>query len=324
MRIGLPARTAGASWDDAPMTLGIRAGTSRKADGISDLLADGGPIPVAGVFNPLSALIAEDVGFKALYFSGAAFSASLGVPDIGLFTLDELASAVRWVTRATSLPLIVDADTGFGEALNTYRTVRELEAAGAAAIQIEDQVMPKRCGHLDGKQVIDPYEFSNKIRAATHARSTSLIVARTDARAIYGMDDSIERGRMYLEAGADIVFPEALESADDFRHYSKSVGGPLVANMTEFGKTPYLNVSEFGALGYQLVIFPVTSLRVAAKAMRTALKDVLQLGTQAGLLDTMQTRSELYQLIGYQDYEELDAQLSASPVRSLLQAGSAQ
>ena len=306
------------------MTLGIRAGTSRKADGLSDLLADGGPIPVAGVFNPLSALIAEDVGFKALYFSGAAFSASLGVPDIGLFTLDELATAVRSVTRATSLPLIVDADTGFGEAINTYRTVRELEAAGAAAIQIEDQVIPKRCGHLDGKQVVCPDDFSSKIRAAAQARSSALIVARTDAKAIYGMDDAIDRGRMYRESGADIVFPEALESPEEFRHYSESVGGPLVANMTEFGKTPYLSVSEFGALGYQLVIFPVTSLRVAAKAMRTAMKDVLELGTQAGLLDTMQTRSELYQLIGYQDYEELDAQLSASPVRSPLQAGSAQ
>ena len=306
------------------MTLGIRARTSPKADSLSDLLADGGPIPVAGVFNPLSALIAEDVGFKALYFSGAAFSASLGVPDIGLFTLDELATAVRSVTRATSLPLIVDADTGFGEAINTYRTVRELEAAGAAAIQIEDQVIPKRCGHLDGKQVVCPDDFSSKIRAAAQARSSALIVARTDAKAIYGMDDAIDRGRMYRESGADIVFPEALESPEEFRHYSESVGGPLVANMTEFGKTPYLSVSEFGALGYQLVIFPVTSLRVAAKAMRTAMKDVLELGTQAGLLDTMQTRSELYQLIGYQDYEELDAQLSASPVRSPLQAGSAQ
>ena len=293
------------------MTLGIRAGASRQADSLSDLLSDGEAVPVAGVFNPLSALIAEDVGFRALYFSGAAFSASLGIPDIGLVTLDELASAVRWVTRATELPLIVDADTGFGEAINTYRTVKELEAAGAAAIQIEDQVMPKRCGHLDGKQVIEPDEFCAKIRAASQARDSALIVARTDAKAINGMDDAIERGRMYREAGADVIFPEALESPDEFRRYSESVCGPLVANMTEFGKTPYLSVSEFGALGYQLVIFPVTSLRVAAEAMRTAMKDVLDLGTQAGLLDRMQTRSELYELIGYQDYERMDTQLSA-------------
>ena len=152
------------------MTWEIRAESSRRADSLTELLASGETIPVAGVFNPLSALIAEDVGFKALYFSGAAFSASLGIPDIGLFTLDELADAVRWVTRATNLPLIVDADTGFGEAINTYRTVKELEAAGAAAIQIEDQVMPKRCGHLGGKQVVSPDEFRAKIRAAVQAR----------------------------------------------------------------------------------------------------------------------------------------------------------
>ena len=298
------------------MSWGIRAGASRQADSLDDLLASGRPIPVAGVFNPLSALIAEDVGFKALYFSGAAFSASLGIPDIGLFTLDELATAVRWVTRATSLPLIVDADTGFGEAINTYRTIKELEEAGAAGIQIEDQVMPKRCGHLDGKQVVSPDEFCAKIRAADQARSSALIVARTDAKAIYGMDDAIARGRLYRDSGADIVFPEALESDDEFRQYSQSVSGPLVANMTEFGKTPYLSVPEFGALGYQLVIFPVTSLRVAAKAMRSAMQDVLENGTQSGLLDSMQTRSELYQLIGYRDYEGLDNRLSASPVQN--------
>ncbi len=300
------------------MTWEIRAGSSWRADSLTELLASGETIPVAGVFNPLSALIAEDVGFKALYFSGAAFSASIGIPDIGLFTLDELTQAVRWVTRATSLPLIVDADTGFGEAINTYRTVKELEAAGAAAIQIEDQVMPKRCGHLDGKQVVSPDEFCAKIRAAVQARSSVLIVARTDSKAINGMDDSIERGRMYRASGADVIFPEALETAGEFRHYSESVNGPFVANMTEFGKTPYLSVSEFGALGYQLVIFPVTSLRIAAKSIRDAMSAVLESGTQAGLLNNMQTRSELYKLIGYQDYEGLDASLSASPAESQL------
>lgn len=298
------------------MSWGIREESSRQADRLADLIASGETVPVAGVFNPLSALIAEDVGFKALYFSGAAFSASLGIPDIGLFTMDELTQAVRWVTRATNLPLIVDADTGFGEAINTYRTVKELEAAGAAAIQIEDQVMPKRCGHLDGKQVVSPGEFCAKIRAAAQARSSALIVARTDSKAIHGMDDAIDRGRMYLAAGADIIFPEALETAGEFRHYSESVSGPLIANMTEFGKTPYLSISEFGALGYQLVIFPVTSLRVAAKAMQDAMGEVLSHGTQAGILEDMQTRSELYDLIGYQDYEELDTSLSASPIES--------
>ena len=300
------------------MTWEIRAEAARQPDDLADLLASGETIPVAGVFNPLSALIAEDVGFKALYFSGAAFSASLGIPDIGLFTLDELAQAVRWVTRATNLPLIVDADTGFGEAINTYRTAKELESAGAAAIQIEDQVMPKRCGHLDGKQVVSPDEFCTKIRAAVQARRSSLIVARTDSKAISGMDEAIDRGRMYRAAGADVIFPEALETAGEFRHYAESVDGPMVANMTEFGKTPYLSVPEFGALGFQLVIFPVTSLRVAAKAMRDAMGEVLSHGTQAGILEDMQTRSELYELIGYRDYEGLDSNLSASPIESHL------
>ena len=292
------------------MSWGVRSRRSAAVDSLHELLASGQAIPVAGVFNPLSALIAEDAGFKALYFSGAAFSASLGIPDIGLFTLDELVTAVRWVTRASSLPLIVDADTGFGEAVNTYRTVVELEEAGAAAVQIEDQVMPKRCGHLDGKQVVSADEFYSKVRAATQARKSALIVARTDAKAVHGMDDAIDRGRLYREAGADVIFPEALESSQEFGAYADSVDGPLMANMTEFGRTPYLGVREFQTLGYHLVIFPVTALRVAAKAMRTTMGEILDRGTQSELLDSMQTRAELYELIGYADYERLDARLA--------------
>ncbi len=269
-------------------------------------MSEDGALAVAGVFNPLSALIAEQAGFRALYFSGAAFSASLGIPDIGLFTLDELTTAVRWVTRATSLPLIVDADTGFGETLNVYRTVSDLEAAGAAAIQIEDQVMPKRCGHLDGKQIVPAEEFVAKIRAANEARNSSLIIARTDSKAVYGMEEAIRRGHLYLEAGADIIFPEALESEGEFAKYARRVDAPLLANMTEFGKTPYLTVQRFHELGYKLVIFPVTSLRVAAKAMESALSETLSLGTQSGLLSDMQTRAELYKLIRYSEYERKD------------------
>ena len=268
--------------------------------------------PVAGVFNPLSALIAEQVGFEALYFSGAAFSASLGIPDIGLFTLDELSTAVRWVTRATRLPLIVDADTGFGEAINVYRTVSDLESAGASAIQIEDQVMPKRCGHLDGKQVISANAFSSKLRAASEARTSALIVARTDSKAVLGMDEAVHRGRLARDAGADVIFPEALESVEEFERYAAEVDAPLVANMTEFGKTPYLTVQQFEKLGYRLVIFPVTSLRVAAKAIRSSLRDVLESGTQAHLLNTMQTRAELYDLIGYDDYARMDKRFSGT------------
>lgn len=290
------------------MSWGIRNATDRAApaDALRRLLARDGATAVAGVFDPLSALIAERAGFEALYFSGAAFSARLGIPDVGLFTLDELASAVRWVTRATRLPLIVDADTGFGEALNVYRTAAELEAAGAAAVQIEDQVMPKRCGHLDGKRVVDAAEFAAKIRAADAARKSALIVARTDAKAVLGMDEAIRRGTTYREAGADVIFPEALESADEFRRYAQAVDAPLLANMTEFGKTPYLTVDEFGALGYKLAIFPATALRIAAGAMRDAMSALLADGTQARLLDKMQTRAELYDLIGYADYAERD------------------
>ena len=199
---------------------------ANPGDELRRLMSEDGAIPVAGVFNPLSALIAEQVGFRALYFSGAAFSASLGIPDIGLFTLDELTTAVRWVTKATTLPLIVDADTGFGEAVNVYRTVADLEAAGAAGIQIEDQVMPKRCGHLDGKQIVSVEEFAVKIRAATEARKSSLIIARTDSKAVYGMDEAARRGKLYLEAGADIIFPEALESEAEFGEYSRLVDAP--------------------------------------------------------------------------------------------------
>ena len=280
---------------------------NRRSDNLRQLISEDGALPVAGVFNPLSALIAEQVGFKALYFSGAAFSASLGIPEIGLFTLDELTTAVRWVTRGTSLPLIVDADTGFGETLNVYRMVSDLEAAGAAAIQIEDQVMPKRCGHLEGKQIVPAEEFVAKIRAATEARNQSLIIARTDSKAVYGMDEAVRRGHLYLEAGADIIFPEALESESEFDEYSRLVDAPLLANMTEFGKTPYLTVERFGELGYKLVIFPVTALRVAARAMEDALEDTLLKGTQRDLLPDMQTRAELYELIRYSEYERMDS-----------------
>ena len=183
----------------------------------------------------------------------------------------------------------------------------DLEAAGAAAIQIEDQVMPKRCGHLDGKQIVSAEEFVVKIRAASEAKRSSLIIARTDSKAVNGMDEAAQRGQAYLDAGADIIFPEALESGEEFAEYSRLVDAPLLANMTEFGKTPYLTVQRFGELGYKLVIFPVTVLRVAAKAMEGALSETLSLGTQRGLLGDMQTRAELYELIRYSDYERMDS-----------------
>jgi methylisocitrate lyase len=275
------------------------------------LLATEDVLVAPGVFNALVARVAQRLGYRVLYFSGAAFSASLGLPDLGLFTLDELVEAVRWIVRATGLPVIVDADTGFGEALNVLRTVRELEAVGAAAIQIEDQVLPKRCGHLEGKEVIPAEAMAEKIAAAVQARRELLVVARTDARATHGLDEAIRRGRLYRAAGADIVFPEALTSEAEFRAFAEAVPGPLLANMTEFGKTPYFRVEQFRAWGYQIVIFPVTALRVAMKAVEQVLRDVLQKGTQVDWLDRMQTRTELYDLIGYADYEALDRRLAA-------------
>lgn len=265
---------------------------------------------VPGVFNPLVGLIAARLGFRALYFSGAAYSASQALPDLGLFTLTELVQAVRPICRATGLPLIVDADTGFGEALNVVAAVEQLEHAGAAAIQIEDQQMPKRCGHLSGKVVVDAEEMARKVAAAARARRDLLIVARTDARATHGFDEAVRRARLYVEAGADIVFPEALESEEEFEAFARAVDVPLLANMTEFGKTPYIPVRRFAEWGYRIVIFPVTTLRIAARAVEEALGALRDAGTQQGLLDRMQSRRELYDLIGYEEYERLDQEVA--------------
>ncbi|MDR7414861.1 MAG: methylisocitrate lyase [Armatimonadota bacterium] len=267
-------------------------------------------LAVPGVFNALVALLAQKAGFEVLYFSGAAYSASLALPDLGLVTLPEVVEAVRWVVRATRLPVIVDADVGFGEALNVVRTVRELEAVGAAAVQIEDQVMPKRCGHLGGKEVIPAEAMAEKVAAAVQARRHVLVVARTDARATHGLAEVIRRGRLYAEAGADVFFPEALESPEEFRAVAEAVQVPLLANMTEFGRTPLLPVETFRRLGYRLVIFPVTALRVAMRAVEALFEDLREKGSQADWIPRMQTRQALYELIRYEEYEALDRRLA--------------
>ncbi len=269
------------------------------------------PVVVApGVFSPLAAVVARRLGFSALYVSGAGFSASLALPDLGVFTLTELAGFVRGVYRACGLPLVVDADTGFGEALNVVAAVRELEWAGAAAVQLEDQPLPKRCGHLSGKSVVPPEEMARKVAAAASARRHTLIVARTDARAVEGLEGAVRRARLYREAGADVIFPEALESEEEFAEFARRVGGLLLANMTEFGRSPSLPARRLGELGYRLVIFPVTALRAAMKAAEDVLRVLREEGTQAGVLDRLQTRVELYERIGYHDYEEWDADLA--------------
>ncbi|MEM3951549.1 methylisocitrate lyase [Saccharolobus sp.] len=278
---------------------------------MSQVLKESDFLIVPGVFNPFTAILAKKVGFKAVYLSGAALTSSYGLPDIGLITLDEVAEMIRRIKEVADIPIIVDSDTGFGEAMNVYRTVRVLEKAGADAIQIEDQRMPKKCGHLEGKEVVEPLEMVQKIKAALKARRDALIIARVDSRGVIGLDDAIERAKIYLEAGADIIFPEALTSKEEFAKFAKEVKAPLLANMTEFGKTPYIKAQEFKEMGYKYVIFPVTVFRVAAKAMKDALEVLLKEGTQVNLLDKMITRQQQYEIIDYFFYERLDRELGS-------------
>ena len=266
-------------------------------------------IQVVGAPNALAARLIEEAGFEAAYLSGAAFSAgTLALPDVGLFTLTELAQQATWIARSTALPLIVDADTGFGEALHVERTIIELESAGAAAIQLEDQQLPKRCGHLSGKTLVETEVMVAKIKAAASARYDSdlILIARTDAAGVTSLDDAIERAKRYLDAGADWIFPEALASKEDFEHFAREIDAPLIANMTEFGKSPLLSLQELADLGYSAVLYPVTLLRVAMKAMQCALDVLADEGTQRNILDLMQTREELYELLDYRSYEERD------------------
>lgn len=269
--------------------------------GLNQLLGKGA-VAVPGAFNAASALLIEKAGFRAVYVSGAGLSNSSGVPDVGVITRDESVRLSTYIIKAVSIPVIIDADTGYGGPTEVEKTVRAFEAAGASAIQIEDQEFPKRCGHLPGKTVVSAEEFAEKIRAAAGARKSRdfLIIARTDARAVNGLDDAIERARLYTKAGADAIFPEALESVDEFRRFSEAVKNPLVANMTEFGKTPYITVDEFGSMGYSVVLFPMTAFRAAMKAMEEALSTLKEKGTQKGMLLKLQTREELYRLIGYE------------------------
>ncbi len=273
-------------------------------------------LSVPGVYNPFSALLAGRKGFKAVYLSGGGLTASMGLPDLGVITLTELASMVRSIHEITDIPIIVDADTGFGETLSVYRTVKLLEEAGASAIQIEDQVSPKRCGHLNGKEVVSKDNMVEKIRAASAARKDSLIIARTDARAVTGMDDALERAKTYVKEGADIVFPEALTDREEFRYFAENTDFPLLANMTEFGKTPFIKASEFQEMGYRFVIFPVTLFRIAAKAMDDALEALKVQGTQEGIINNMMTRKEQYEVINYDFYQDFDKNIARRKLKN--------
>ncbi len=264
---------------------------------------------VPGAFNALTARLIERAGFQAAYLSGAAFSAgALALPDVGLFTLSELVDETTRITRRTALPLIVDADTGFGEAVNVERTIIELEAAGAAAVQLEDQQLPKRCGHLSGKSLVEVDAMCTKLRAAAAARKNKdfVILARTDARGVEGFDAAVERAKRYVAAGADWIFPEALETPAEFEKFAQLVPVPLVANLTEFGRSPLLTRDELHQLGYAAALLPVTTLRLAMKSVADALQAIAAAGTQRDLIGKMQTRQELYDVLGYADYEQRD------------------
>ncbi len=278
-------------------------------------LVQRGPIlPIPGAYNGLAALQAKRAGFQALYLSGAAMSASMGLPDLGIITVDEVCGFIRQVSRASALPVLVDGDTGYGEALNVMHMVRAFEEAGAAAVHIEDQVLPKKCGHLNDKKLLPAEDMAVKIAAAARARRHLYIIARTDAAASEGLDGAVARAQRYLAAGADAIFPEALTSAEMFREFARRVDAPLLANMTEFGRTPYFTAEQFQALGYRMVIWPVSALRLAAKAHERLYETIAREGGPLSLIEEMQTRQELYETIAYSDYEALDASIVKSVV----------
>ena len=281
------------------------------------LLDRPGILQMPGAYNGLSALQAKAAGFEALYLSGAAMSASMGLPDLGVITIDEVCFFIRQMARASQLPILVDGDTGYGEALNVMHMVRAFEEAGAAAVHIEDQVLPKKCGHLNDKKLVPPEEMAAKIAAARKARKHLYIIARTDAADSEGMEGAIARARLYLEAGADAIFGEALREPEAFETFAKAIGAPLLANMTEFGRTPLLPAKALEALGCKMVIWPVTALRMAAKAHEDLYTTIREEGSATSLLPRMQTRAELYATINYFDYEALDASI----VRTVLPNG---
>ena len=271
-----------------------------------------GIISVPGVYSGMSAIIAERVGFRAAYLSGSGVAGMMGLPDLAMTTLDEVSLEARRITSISRLPLIVDCDTGFGETINVSRTIRVMESAGVSAIHLEDQVLPKKCGHLSGKEVIPVEDMKNKIKAAVQARMDGdfLIIARTDSRAVNGLDDAIERAREYISAGAECIFPEAMQSIEEFAEFRKKINSYLLANMTEFGKSPLLSISELEKLGYNMVIFPLTAFRGILKTTENIYGNLMKSGTQRGFINEIMSREHFYDLIGYQEYEAEDSSLA--------------
>ena len=273
-------------------------------------LARPGIYQLPGAHNGQAAIQARNAGFDGLYLSGAAMTASMGLPDLGIITVDEVAFFIRQIVRSSGLPLLVDGDTGYGEALNVMHMVRTFEDAGAGAVHLEDQILPKKCGHLNGKNLVPAQDMAAKVAAAAKASRDIVVVARTDAAGVEGFDAAVERAKLYVAAGADAIFPEALNTREMFEKFAAEMPGvPLLANMTEFGKTPFFTASEFEAMGYKMVIWPVSSLRVANKAQADLYAAIKQDGGTHKMVDRMQTRAELYDTIGLHDYEALDASI---------------
>lgn len=272
------------------------------------LLQRPGILPIPGTHNGLASQQAKRAGFDACYLSGAAMTASMGLPDLGIITVDEVAFFIRQVTRASGLPVLVDGDTGYGEALNVMHMVRTFEDAGAAAVHLEDQILPKKCGHLNDKKLASPQDMAAKVAAAAHARRHIYIIARTDAAASEGLEAAVARAKLYIEAGADAIFPEALITEEMFREFARRMPGvPLLANMTEFGKTPFYTQEQFQDFGYKMVIWPVTSLRVAAKAQEKLFTAIKKDGGTHNCVEQMLTRKDLYATIDYDGFEALDS-----------------
>jgi methylisocitrate lyase len=279
-----------------------------------ELLARPQILQMPGAHNGLAALQAKDAGFEALYLSGAAISASMGLPDLGITTLDNVCFFIRQVARA-GLPVLVDGDTGFGGILNVAHMIESFEREGAAAVQIEDQLLPKKCGHLNDKKLASADEMQARLHSAAAAGNDIVIIARTDAVASEGFDAAVARAKLYVEAGADAIFPEALTDASMFKAFADAMPGvPLLANMTEFGRTPFMTASQFEQLGYRMVIWPVTSLRAAGRAQENVYATLRKEGTIQPMLAELQTRAELYRTIRYDAYEALDQTI----VRSVL------
>jgi methylisocitrate lyase len=281
---------------------------AEKRAAFREELATGRLLQFPGAYAPIVSLLIQDQGFDGVYISGAALSAELGLPDIGLTTLSEVTQRGRQIARVTELPALIDIDTGFGEPMSAARSIQELEELGLAGCHLEDQMNPKRCGHLDNKSIVPTSEMTMKLRAASDAKKDPnfLLMARTDARASEGLDAAIDRCKAYIDAGADAIFPEALQGWGEYEKVREKIDVPLLANLTEFGKTPLLSKTELEELGYNIAIYPVTSLRLSMKAVEDGFAVLKQQGTQKEIVDRMQTRARLYEVIQYENYNKFD------------------